>query len=116
MKTKTLPEIQKELADKVLLYRSLERVAYSDRFERVFSSIEDKDKKILTEHLLEGNKNLVDQLLSSHLKRIKPYEEKSVKELRETARRLGIQNYSLYNKELLIVSIIGRSNEKAITY
>jgi hypothetical protein len=101
-----LVEIRNKLSNKILDLRSVERMISSERFERVYENLEDEDKDKLIPLLLSGNRIEVDGYLRKEIKKIKDFDEMSLKELREEAKRQAVINVCKYRRDELIRILI----------
>jgi hypothetical protein len=92
-----LTEIQVNSRLKLLKLRSLDYLLHSSKFERAY----DLDAEGLLPYIddVDALKVAIDKVLRKNLL------DKSLKEVRDIAGRLGILHYNQYNKEELIMLI-----------
>lgn len=108
-----LTEIQMVVHHRVLDMRSLEHFVNTRKFEMAFENAEGADKTIIEDAIrLADNNQSIEHLKDfiNHLLR-KELQEKSVRELRNIASKIGIPGFNKLSKVQLIYTIKEHENE-----
>lgn len=95
----TIQEIRKRLSEKVLRYRSIQRIVNSRKFEQVYDRL---DPEQLNKVIEECDKKALSTLIRNAGYPSTEYSEMSIRALRDLGRRYQIYKYSLMNKAQLI--------------
>lgn len=105
-----LVQIQISVRNKLLNIRSIDYFVNTTKFEEAFNNCSDKDQESIIDAIEEQQpgllKGIIDRILKEDLI-MKP-----IKDLRNLANKLQINNFSRYNKEQLLIVIKEKLNEE----
>lgn len=96
-------DLQQLMHTKLLALRSLDRILSSEAFKMIYESATEEQRDAVKLLIQDGDKLAIEQWMAAQ--EIKPYENMTVVELRQHARKLGVLNYHLLPKASLLSAI-----------
>jgi hypothetical protein len=104
-----IPDIQRQVHEKCLAFRTLDRLVASPVFEECFNG--NPPSAELLDALNSGNTAYVQKWLDDRL--TSEVGEYSLRRLRELGRRIGISQVTTYSKDDLLIEIVQRRRNHA---
>lgn len=99
-------ELQQNLYTKLLTLRAIERIVSTQTFQEAYKLADEVEKKIVLKLIEEYKKDEINLWVTDIIRnKNKDITEYTIRELRTYARRIGIPNYSLLTKYLLLEEI-----------
>jgi hypothetical protein len=93
---------------KMLSLQRIYRYITSPLFEEAYDRAAPQERDLVLKYIREGDKDRIVQWVRLNIRREKDYESYTVSELRETAKHLGIRNYTHLTRDDLLIEILNK--------